>query len=62
MKKFLLSFSNDLMVAVAFGTATITSQCNWIIGSAVFIVAYILLDFHSYNDKKFGYPNNLFIH
>ena len=62
MKNFILSGLNDIMVAVTFILATKISDRNLLYGCIAFILAYIILDLHSYNDKKLNYPNNLFIH
>ena len=63
MKSFIVSCLNNLMVALAFVLATkISENGNFLYGIIAFILSYIVLDLHSYNDKKLNYPNNLFIH
>ena len=61
MRNFIYGVINSLIPGLLFTTATIISAHNYIIGTIVYILAYISLDLHSYIDKKLNYYNNLFI-
>ena len=59
--KIFYSILNNLMVGIAFTVSTIMCSYKAWIGLICFIISYMLLDVHSYIDKKLGYPNNAFI-
>lgn len=61
MKKIIYSSINDLCVAFSFILATKIIEENVLYGCIAYLIAYFCLDYHSYVDKKLGYPNNLFI-
>ena len=60
MKEIILASLNNIGAAVAFVFATKVAENNFLYGILAFILAYIILDYHTYYDDKLGYPNNLF--
>ena len=62
MKKIFLSALNKIMVGSGFIIATFSStHLTRIWALVAFICAYIILDLHTYFEKKLNYPNNIFI-
>ena len=61
MKGLCINILNNLMIGSAFTLSTFISLYSTIFGILAFVISYILLDLHSYIDKTFNYPNNLFI-
>ena len=61
MKTYIYSILNNLNVAISFILATKIGEHNIVYGAIGFAIAFMLLDYHSYIDKKLGYPNNIFI-
>jgi hypothetical protein len=60
MKEIILASLNNIGAAVAFVFATKVAENNFLCGILAFILAYIILDYHTYYDDKLGHPNNLF--
>lgn len=58
--KEILATLNNAGVAVAFIFDTKIAENNFLYGVLAFILAYIILDYHTYYDDKLGHPNNLF--
>ena len=59
--KYFYNFLNNVMIGSAFVAATYLCMNNVIWGLIGYVVSYMLLDLHSYIEKKLGYPNNYFI-
>ena len=62
MKNLILSTFNKIMAGSGFIIATfISTHSTMICGIIAFMCAYIILELHTYFEKKLNYPNNIFI-
>ena len=61
MKKFILAFLNDLLVVWSVILADYMTSKNVVLGMVFFIIAFMLLDAHTYFSKKLNFFNNIFI-
>lgn len=61
MKNLCIRILNNLVIGSAFTLSTLICLRSTILGIILYVISYMLLDFHSYVDKSINYYNNLFI-